>query len=117
MSGRQREIELYIDELVLDGFASSDRHAIADALKQELENLLGNSDFASGVDLSTLSLDQLNAGSVTMKTGERSNRLGAQLGQALFQSLNSLTVPDRASTTPARSENDAQSAHPARSSK
>ncbi len=34
------EIELYIEELVLHGFAASDRHAVADAVKDELRRLL-----------------------------------------------------------------------------
>lgn len=117
MIARRGEIELNIEELVLDGFAPSERHAIADALKLELENLLRQSDFITSADLSTLELDRLNAGSITLKNGERSSTVGSQLGRTLFESLNSIAHPDRASTSSARTNDVVQAVHSARSSK
>ena len=38
---RPRRVELHIEELVLHGFAAGDRHRIADAVREELERLLG----------------------------------------------------------------------------
>lgn len=106
MKNSRRDIELYIDELVLDGVALSERHAIADSLKSELETLLRNSAFSTDAEISELQFDRLNAGSITVKPGERSDRLGAQIGRALFQSLSSVT---RLSTSATENETGSQS--------
>jgi len=103
MKNKTREIELYIEELVLDGFALSERHAIADALISELEILLRDSAFVADAEISELQFDRLNAGSITMRADERRDRLGAQVGRALFQSLNSVT---RQSTSSSQVEKD-----------
>lgn len=108
MRNPRREIELYIDELVLEGVALSERHAVAEALKLELENLLRESCLAFRSDLSAVQIDRLNAGSITVKAPAHSNRLGAQLGQALFQSLNSLTPADRPSRASVQDNNSTQ---------
>jgi hypothetical protein len=117
MKSKRREIELYIDELLLEGFAASERHAIADALKLELENLLRDSSLATRADLSTFQLDRLNAGSITVQALAQSDRLGTQLGRVLFQSLNGVVSADRASKASAQANDAVHPVHSERSSK
>lgn len=117
MRSKRREIELYIDELLLEGFASSERHAIAEALKLELEKLLRDSSLATRADLSTFQLDRLNAGSITVNSLAQSDRLGTQLGRVLFQSLNGIAPADRARKPSAQANDAAQPVHSERSPK
>jgi hypothetical protein len=85
-------IEIYIEELVLDGFNLSDGYAIGDALSRELEVLIREQatlhflspllrgETQAGGDLD---LDRLNAGSITLKPGSPAAAVGGQVARAV----------------------------------
>jgi hypothetical protein len=89
----RQEININIEELVLEGFKASDKYAIADALERELESLLREQGLTPGTHPSTLRMDRLNAGSITLHPGKRSTSFGSQLGRAIFASLKTSTAP------------------------
>ena len=111
------EIEIYIEELVLDGFNLSDRYAFGDALSRELEQLLR--DQAPPFQLRPLSLlenaegaldlDRLNAGSITLNAHAPAASVGGQVAAAVHGTLqtvqnkgNDQNGPDR--STPGKSD-------------
>ena len=78
-------VEILIDELVLHGFSPADRYAIGEALSMELQRLViaGNP-----ADLANLGNTQLlRTNNVTLKTGEKSQVIGAQVAKAIHGSL------------------------------
>lgn len=83
---RPAKIDLHIEELVLHGFASGDRHRIARAMGQELERLLDGQDLpaalAGGVELS-----HLDAGIFEITPGTRPEIIGARVARALYERL------------------------------
>jgi hypothetical protein len=78
---KPQRIELHIDELVLHGFEHSDRHAIGEAIERELTRLLG----AGSVPLQ--SSDQIDAGSLTLTSGARPQRIGTKVAGKIHRSL------------------------------
>jgi hypothetical protein len=70
-----RNIELFIDELVLHGFSPGDRASIGDAVQRELTSLLGTVDPAS-----LRSAELVDGGS--FKVGS-SKLVGGQIARAI----------------------------------
>ncbi len=80
----QLPIEVHIEELVLNGFESGDRYAVADAVQHELARLLtaqGMSSESSG-DYNTI-----DAGAFEVRDGDGGASVGAQVAQAVYQGL------------------------------
>jgi hypothetical protein len=73
-------IELHIEELVLHGFPPHERHAIADAVRDELAMRLGD----SGVEHAR-SADRLDAGTVPLPPGAKA--AGRSIGGAVHEVL------------------------------
>lgn len=81
------EIELYIEELVLDGFAPADRYRIGDAFERELSRLFAEhgvpASLASGLDA-----PHLDAGTFPFAPGHIApENIGAQVAQAVYGGL------------------------------
>lgn len=81
-----RNVELHIEELVLHGFASGDRHRIGAAMERELTRL-----FAEKSTPASLTQEQeiahLNGGTFEMEPGSAAEVVGARLAQAVYGSL------------------------------
>ncbi len=83
--GRQQPlqaIELHIEELILDGFASPDRAAIAEAVQRELTRLLMEDGLASWMDGSAAPV--VNVGSFEIAPGAALDIVGRQVAQAVY---------------------------------
>jgi hypothetical protein len=86
-----QKIELFIDELVLDGFSPSARYAIGDALTAELEALLQQQGLSFPMPAFTgepdtdpgLILDGLDAGSIPLKGDAPAGSVGRQVARAV----------------------------------
>lgn len=79
---RRPNIELHIEELVLHGFEPGERHAVGDAVRQELAGRLAE----NGINITgDLSIERLDAGTIEMsRTGETTGRaIGGALHSAL----------------------------------
>ena len=104
-TGAPVTVEIYIDELVLYGFASADHSAIHEAVTAELVKLLnerGTTGFRDTLALQGHSFDlaHLNAGSFQMAQDAPAERIGAQVADALWKSVSnhgSGTLPGKAS--------------------
>ena len=80
----QSSIDVHIEELVLHGFAPGDRYAVADAVQQELAQLLQAQGMSSELDGDYNTID---AGSFEVRHGESSAGVGAQVARAVYQEL------------------------------
>jgi hypothetical protein len=78
-------IHLHIEELVLHGFPSGDRHRIGDAVQRELTRLFTEGRTPPALAKSA-EIDRLNAGSFQMTTA-RPEATGAQVARAVFGGL------------------------------
>ena len=78
-------IKLHIEELVLHGFAPSDRHAIADAVQRELAKLFTAEQGAALSHSLTENFDvpRLQAGSFQVAFGANAGSIGVQIAQAI----------------------------------
>lgn len=83
---RPRQIQLHIEELVLHGFASSDRYRIAQAVERELERLFAGQgvspSFAPRIEGA-----QIDAGAFNVTAGSKAEAIGVQVAQAVYGGL------------------------------
>ena len=82
----KKDIRLHIDELILHGFASSDRYRIAEALEHELKRLLSEQSTPAPFNASH-SLAHLDAGSFEVAPNSRPEAVGTQVAQAIYNRL------------------------------
>lgn len=82
-----RNVELYIEELILHGFAPSDRYPIGEAVEQELTRLLTVQgvppSLAQGKEVASL-----DGGSFEVTAGAKPEAIGNQVAQAIYGGLN-----------------------------
>jgi|SRR5713101_4698707 hypothetical protein len=78
--------ELQIEELVLHGFHSRDRYAIADAVERELTRLLAGPE-DHGLARTGSHIERLDGGAFTVQRGSSGSAVGAQVAHALLGSL------------------------------
>jgi hypothetical protein len=102
---RPVNIDLHIEELVLHGFAPSDRHHIADAVEGELERLFVEQ-WASPLLMGEIEAEHLDGGTFEMTHGAKAGAIGAQIAQAVYRACAPRGVPapdgaGRAGTSPA----------------
>lgn len=83
---RPRSVELYIEELVLHGFAPGDRHRISDAVERELSRLVAEQG-APGLFGGDAELMQVNAGEFNLKEKASPESVGAQVAQAIYGAM------------------------------
>ncbi|HEY0384719.1 MAG TPA: hypothetical protein VGC64_01850 [Pyrinomonadaceae bacterium] len=83
-------IELYIEELVLHGFARGDRYAIADAVERELSRLLAAQLTGHAVPPALAHNTEharMDAGTIHLQTAVAAS-VGTQLAQAVHGVIN-----------------------------
>jgi hypothetical protein len=109
MTGRARPSDaapcvLRIDELVLHGFPAVDRHAIADAITQELGRLLGEAGAQQALrGREPRSSDyRLDAGAFVVPADATSHAVGVQVARAIHRGLEGSRACASAGSSPAR---------------
>jgi hypothetical protein len=80
------DIELYIDQLVLHGFARADRHRIGEAIRLELLRQIGESGLPATLTLQD-HVSRLNAGTIEAQAGGKPEHIGVQVAQAVYGSV------------------------------
>jgi hypothetical protein len=83
---RPPAIELHVEELILEGFAPAERHAVADAFERELTRLLTAHGLAH-TPLAGAEAAQVDAGSVRVSPGGGARAAGAQIARAVYGGL------------------------------
>jgi hypothetical protein len=85
----QASCVLRIEELVLHGFQSVDRHALAGAIERELGRLLGETATlqALGSQGGATPVHRLDAGSFAVATDATSDAVGVQVAHAIHRGL------------------------------
>jgi hypothetical protein len=79
-------IHLHIEELVLHGFPSDDRHRIGEAVQRELTRLFTEQQLPPGLTKST-EIDRLNGGTFQMTGAPRPESTGTQIARTVFGEL------------------------------
>ncbi len=80
-------VDLHIEELVLHGFPSRDRHRIADAMRLELMRLLRAGGAQQGLGKASLASDRIAGGSFRVKADGTPQAAGQEIARAVFRSL------------------------------
>lgn len=80
-------IHLHIEELVMHGFPSGDRHRIGEALQRELARLFTEERTPPSLARSG-GIDRLNGGTFQLTAAPRPEATGAQVARAVFGGLN-----------------------------
>jgi hypothetical protein len=83
MALKPQAIELHIEEVVLDGFARRDRHAIGDAIERELSRLLAE----RGIEGSNSDRDHIDAGRFRAAAGAKPQAIGASIADCVHKGL------------------------------
>jgi hypothetical protein len=77
------DVELHVDELVLEGVAAGDRHAVAQAVRAELARLIAE----RGLPPSLAAADgaaRLDGGRYSAAAGQSSAQVGAAVARSIF---------------------------------
>ena len=82
----QSPIHLHIEELVLHGFPSGDRHRIGEALQRELARLFSEQRTPLAL-IKSAEIDRLNGGTFQTTSAPRPEATGAQVARAVFGGL------------------------------
>ena len=77
--------KIHIEELVLHGFAASDRHRIAGEVERELSRLMGEGRLAGFRE--NLTLERMNGGTFKVEAGAKAQAAGTQIARAVFRGL------------------------------
>ena len=80
-------LEIHIEELVLHGFPSGDRHAIAEAFREALANRLAAG--AVSPDLAGAPVNRIDAGMVVIAHPARPAAVGSRVAAAVAAALGS----------------------------
>lgn len=81
-----RAVEVHIEELVLNGFAPGDRHAIAEAVQHELAQLIAEGQLPVSHG-NPVALTQVDAGTFQVKAGSKPASSGTQIARSVFRSM------------------------------
>lgn len=76
-------IELYIEELVLHGFAPGDRYRIGDAVERELARLFAEQGVPPSL-VQEAEVARLDAGAFKIAPGARGGAVGAQVAHKVY---------------------------------
>ena len=79
-------VELHIEELVLHGFAPGDRYRIGEAVELELQRLLAEQG-APNLFNGNVELARIDAGAFDVKPDAKSELIGAQVAQAVYEGM------------------------------
>jgi hypothetical protein len=80
-------VRVHIEELVLHGFAPSDRRGIADAVERELTRSFAGQGVPPSL-MRTAVIGRLEGGSFDVEPGAKADQIGGQVAQAVFGGLN-----------------------------
>ena len=86
----QRSVELRIEELVLQGFAPSDRYAISDAVEAELRELFVKQQSLPW-SIANREIDRIDAGEFKMASGAPAQTIGGRVAEAINHALVALS--------------------------
>ena len=84
---RPANVELYIKELVLHGFAPGDRYRIGEAVERELSWLLAERGMPPPLLVKEAEMARLDGGSFRMLPGSDAETIGAQVAHAVYGGL------------------------------
>ncbi len=87
---KRQDIEIYIEELNLVGFAPGDRYQISESVQHELEQLFA-AGCATAFPAADVSAEFIDAGSFTATSESRPATIGAQIAGSVYDAL---TQPD-----------------------
>lgn len=82
----RQKVELYIEELVLEGFKPGDEQRIGEAVEKELTRLLEMRG-VPGSFRSDREMESINVGSFEVAPGARAERVGTQVAGAVYGGL------------------------------
>jgi hypothetical protein len=77
-------VELHIEELVLDGFASGDRYVIGETVERELAQLLGEQDIPNSLRLDNAT-DEIRGATFNAMRDAKPPIIGRQIAQAVYE--------------------------------
>ena len=80
-----RNIELHIEELVLEGFAVRDVSRITSAMQSELEQLVSRGNDLTGIK--NRNTAQIEGGTIQIQPGATPETTGKQIAQNLYRGL------------------------------
>jgi hypothetical protein len=92
-------VEVHIEELVLHGFSSRDRHRIAYAVRLELGRLIGAAGDADFLKR-PLAIERLNGGTIKITPGAKPYAAGTTIASAVFRGLRQPTAAPAGSAQP-----------------
>jgi hypothetical protein len=87
--GHQRSehsLEVYIEELVLHGFAPCDRYVIGEAVERELALLLGNQDVPNALQFNNAT-DEIRGATFNTPRDAKPPIIGGQIAAAVYQAF------------------------------
>ena len=79
-------VEMHIEQVVLHGFAQSDRSGIARAMESELARLLGEEGIPAALE-EGYALGRLPAGEIRIHEGDGAERIGVGIARRIYQGL------------------------------
>jgi len=79
-------IELHIEQLVLEGVAPGDRHAVADAVQRQLLHLF-TAYPSVRTGMHSVSVDAVDGGQIALVPGSSAEGLGERIGSAIFNGV------------------------------
>jgi hypothetical protein len=94
MALKPQGVDLHIDELVLQGFATEDRLSIGDAVQRELSRLIAESGLAE-LQGRPVEMEQIDAGRFQAAPGARAQSIGTQVAGAVYRGISSPAGKDR----------------------
>ena len=83
---KRYNVELYIDEIVLHGFAQRDRQAICEAIQTELTRLIMQQGVASTLNQGH-AVAKIDAGTVMVQPGMQPDAIGTQVAHSIYKGL------------------------------
>jgi hypothetical protein len=78
-----RRLDVHIEELILHGFAATDRYRLGAAIERELARLFAEQGVPPSLS-SAGELAQLDGGAFEVATGATAEGVGAQVAQAIY---------------------------------
>jgi hypothetical protein len=81
-----RNIDLHIEELVLDGFPAQDKELITLAMQQEITRLINNGKTPAAL-IQNNNLSRIDGGSFQVKPGDSPGTTGIQIARSLYRGL------------------------------
>jgi hypothetical protein len=81
------QLELYVDELVLDGFAPADRYLIGEAVERELGRLFTEQGSSPTLNHNS-EIDRLDGGAFELKPNLGAEAIGVKVAHTVYGKLN-----------------------------